>query len=151
MNFYGINDISMTGKLYISNISHQVSGIDNYYIIANPYNSGGMRFQLLDSTEIARQLVLDQYINMKGVNDLYCKRLFINNTLFNPSDFTTIQTNTRQIYSYSPNQTSIEYSNGRFLFLAGATSANSSYNSIIQAGDNALIGYNISLIIIIIH
>jgi microcystin-dependent protein len=144
MNITGVNDLTIKGKLGLNNdlIIHKFE--NNAYIIDNKTNSSNIQIRNYDTNGILRQINLDQYMNMSGVNDLYVQRIFLNNVLFNPSLSNDVITKTRNLYSYNQNQTSIEYNNGRFLFLPGTTVITD--NPIIKTSDNALIGYNIAQI-----
>jgi microcystin-dependent protein len=143
MNITGVNDLTMKGKLGLNNnlIIHRFE--NNAYIIDNKTNSSSIEIRNYDNNGVLRQINMDQFMNMSGVNDLYVQRIFLNNVLFNPSSITDITTKTRNLYSYSQNQTTIEYNGGRFLFLPNSSSA-LVYNQIIKENDNAFIGYNTS-------
>lgn len=118
MNMSGVNDVKMSGKFYLNNIVHTPS---TEYTITNPNFGGSVKFQNYDSNGTMRYLLIDQFINLSGINDLRCNKLYISGTFFNPNDITSVQTKTRNIYSYATNQTSIEYNYGRMLFLPGAS------------------------------
>jgi microcystin-dependent protein len=82
---------------------------------------------------------MDQFMNVTGVNDLYCQRFFVNNVPFNPVDFNTTQTNTQQI-NYSSGTiplTRISKNNYNILFIP-QNPIPGAYNFISQPNDNII-------------
>jgi microcystin-dependent protein len=142
MNMAGINDINMNGKLRINNNAIEHKYENNIYVIDNKNAGSSIQIRNYDGTGVLKQIQMDQYMNMSGVNDLYVQRIFFNNVLFNPTSYNDIVTKTRNLYSYNQDQTSIEYNNGRFIFYPGANNK-SSINPIIQNNDQAMVAYNI--------
>lgn len=150
-NIGGVNDL-FTSRVNLRKGTNQTSTViqkstDREFIIDNREADSQIYLQNYDSSGVMRRITINSTMSMSGVNDLYVQRIFLNGTQLTQTDTQALETNTRQIKSQNATQTTIEYNNGRFLFLPGALSTSgSSYNSIIKAGDNALIGYNIGLI-----
>jgi microcystin-dependent protein len=144
MNITGVNDLTMKGKLGFSNntIIHKFE--NNAYVIDNINNGSTIQIKNYNNNGVLKQININE--NITGVNDLYVQRIFFNNVHFNFNDYINLLLRTRNIYSFNDNETSIEYNNGRFLFFPAASASTLSYNPIIKANDNALIGYNVSQI-----
>jgi microcystin-dependent protein len=138
MNMSGINDIQMKGTLTLNNNSVVHKFENGVYVIDNKNNGSSIQIKNYDNTGVLRQIVMDQFMNMSGINDLYVQRIFFNNTLFYPS---VISQKTRNLYSNAVNETSIEYNNGEFLFIPCSTGL-SPYNVIIKNNDNVLVSQN---------
>lgn len=141
MNISGVNNLFLS-QLRLPN-STLTNSIEGNLIIDNPVRSSSMIIQNYNETGIMKQLTIDKDINMRGINDLYAKRIYLNDVALDYTKYDEMLVNTKLIKSAASYYTSIEYGLGRFLFLPDARSIESSRNGIIKTGDNVLIGYNV--------
>jgi microcystin-dependent protein len=142
MNMTGINDINMNGQLKITNnITHKFE--NNNYVIDNKNNGSGIQINNYESSGTLRQLTIDQFSNVNGINDLRCNKLYISNSLINFNNYNTTVTNTQLInYSNNPqHHQSVIANSGGIIFMP---SINSSYNPMAQQNDNII--YPISVL-----
>jgi microcystin-dependent protein len=140
INMAGVNDITMSGKLKMgSNISHFMSSSQDY-IIKNAVSSGTINLQVNDSGGTMRQMRIDQFVNVSGINDFFCNRLYVNNTVFNPVDFNNLNTKCQMIGYYNdPMQTRIiKPSTGKGIYFCPDVSA-VNYNPIVQSKDSVIL------------
>lgn len=139
MNMSGVNDIDMKGKLTINNNSVEHRYDSNIYLINNKNPGSSIQIRNYDSTGVLRQINMDQYMNMSGVNDLYVQRIFFNNVLFNPNDVNILNNKCTQLsYINSPEQTRItKTSTGKgILFVPDALDG--IYNNIVRMEDSVI-------------
>jgi microcystin-dependent protein len=138
MNMTGLNEIS-SNKLRLPNTLF-TNSTDGKLTIDNTSRPSSVIIKNYDGTGIMRQLTIDQFINMSGINDLYCNRLYINNTLFNLSVFNALSINCQMIrYSYPPLQTRIiNPANTKGIAFCPDTSLDGTYNPMSKATDNVI-------------
>jgi microcystin-dependent protein len=138
-NMTGLNDLTLTGRINISNsVSHQYN--NGSYVIDNKNNGSNILIRNYDNGGVMRQLTIDPFINMSGINDLYVQRIFFNNTLFDMAVYNATLTKTRLLFSNTQNESSFQYNNGRIVFRPQSDVGN--YNNIAKAGDSLIIGSN---------
>lgn len=145
-NMSGLNDITLQGKIILANnsITHQY--VNGEYRIDNKNNGSVIKIKNYDNSGIMRELTIDQFINMSGINDLRCNRLYIANSLI---DFTLYNTtaNNAQMLSYGSfpyRQTNIATGEGQISFVPYVSGAGA-YNNITQAGDTVMYFNNTNL------
>jgi microcystin-dependent protein len=140
INMVGINDITMSGKFKINpSITHSmVSSTD--YVIKNSSISGRISLQNIDSGGTMRQMIIDEFINVSGINDLFCNRLYVNNNAFNPVDFNNLKNECQMISFYNnPIQTRItKPSTGKGIYFCPDADT-VIYNPIVKAKDSVVL------------
>jgi hypothetical protein len=95
MNITGINDISLSGKIVVSNsVTHRY--VNGNYTIDNRNNGSNLLIKNYDDNGNEKVFTIDKYINITGTNDFYCNRLFINNSLINFDGYNGVLNNTQQ-------------------------------------------------------
>jgi microcystin-dependent protein len=84
----------INGVLTLGNITHTPGA---NYIINNPNATGTLTIRHYDGSMIMRQLQIDQFINVSGINDLFTNRLYIGGSLIDFNSYNTTRTNTQKI------------------------------------------------------
>lgn len=140
LNMTGVNNITLN-QLILPNLTQTSS--NGIFTVNNATNGGSIIFQNRDDTGIVKQLTIDKNINMTGINDIYAKRLFINNAVLDLTQYDEMLTNTQSIKSSSAYNTSIEYDTGRIIFLPTISSSHTGRNGILKTGDNVILGNNL--------
>jgi hypothetical protein len=99
INVTGINDLYAgrmfsSGVFTLGNITHTPG---TSYIINNPNATGTLTIRHYDGSMVMRQLLIDQFINVSGINDLYSNKLYIGGSLIDFTSYNTTRTNTQKI------------------------------------------------------
>lgn len=136
-NISGVNDINMTGKMTMNNVSHQF--LTDKYIIDNNNNGSSIAIRNRDTNGVLREINISPTMTMSGLNDLYCQRLYINNVLINFTAYNDMLNRTSMI-SQSDNKLDISTSQGQ-ISLVPFNSLDGNYNLITKSTD-AVIYFN---------
>jgi predicted metal-dependent enzyme (double-stranded beta helix superfamily) len=99
------SNLTVSDVFKVGNVIHTPG---TNYIIKNNTNAGSMQIQHSDSGGTVRTLTIDQFINMSGINDLSCSKLYVSGSLINFATYDTTVANTQKItYNVGTDTTTI--------------------------------------------
>ena len=100
------SDLTINGEMNLNNVKH-VSETTNY-TIENTANAGSITFKTTDFQSVVRSMIIDQFINISGINDLKLNKLFVGGTQINFNTYNATVANTQKItYNAGTNMTNI--------------------------------------------